>query len=52
LILSGALREQEKELVRALQRNKIDIAQVRRRGKWIAILGKNGFDANDRYRKI
>src|ERR1043166_3886774 len=40
LILSGALREQEKELVRALQRNKIDIAQVRRRGKWIAILGQ------------
>ncbi len=40
LILSGALREQEKELVRALQRNKIDIVQVRRRGKWIAILGQ------------
>lgn len=38
LILSGALRGQEKELIRALQRNKIDIAQVRRRGKWIAIL--------------
>ena len=40
LILSGALREQEKELVRALQRNKIEIVQTRRRGKWIAILAQ------------
>jgi ribosomal protein L11 methyltransferase len=40
LILSGALRGQEKELIRALQRNKVDIAQVRRRGKWIAILAR------------
>ncbi|HAF03684.1 MAG TPA: hypothetical protein DCG89_07795, partial [Spartobacteria bacterium] len=28
LILSGVLRGQEKELIRALQRNKIDIVQV------------------------
>ena len=42
LILSGVLRGQEKELVRALRRNKIDIVQVRRRGKWIAILGRGG----------
>ncbi len=40
LILSGVLRGQEKELVRALRRNKIDIVRVRRRGKWIAILGR------------
>jgi ribosomal protein L11 methyltransferase len=37
LILSGVLREQENELLRALRRNKIDILRVRRRGKWIAI---------------
>jgi ribosomal protein L11 methyltransferase len=37
LILSGVLRKQEDELLRALRRNKIDILQVRRRGKWIAI---------------
>ena len=42
LILSGVLRDQEKELVRALRRNKIDIVQVRRRGKWVAILGRSG----------
>jgi ribosomal protein L11 methyltransferase len=42
LILSGVLRGQEKELVRALRRNKIDIVQVRRRGKWVAILGRDG----------
>ena len=37
LILSGVLREQENELLRSLGRNKIDIVEVRRRGKWIAI---------------
>ena len=37
LILSGILREQERQIVRALRRNKIDILEVRRRGKWIAI---------------
>ena len=36
LILSGVLREQEREL----RRCKIDIVEVRRRGKWIAILAK------------
>lgn len=40
LILSGVLRAQEKELVRALRRNKIAIAQMRRRGKWIAVLAR------------
>jgi len=37
LILSGILREQEAALVLALKRNKIAIAEARRRGKWIAI---------------
>jgi ribosomal protein L11 methyltransferase len=41
VILSGVLRTQERELDRALQINKIDMIQVRRRGKWIAILAKN-----------
>jgi ribosomal protein L11 methyltransferase len=38
LILSGILRAQELEVTRALERNKIDISEVRRRGKWVAIL--------------
>jgi ribosomal protein L11 methyltransferase len=50
LILSGALREQEKELVRALRRNKIDIVKVRRRGKWIAILARGRGDLRARRR--
>jgi ribosomal protein L11 methyltransferase len=37
LILSGVLRKQEKDFLRALRRNKIDISRVRRCGKWIAI---------------
>ena len=40
LILSGVLRGQEKELLRVLKRIKTDIVQVRRRGKWIAILAR------------
>jgi ribosomal protein L11 methyltransferase len=40
LILSGVLRTQEKELVRALRRHKINLVEVRRRGKWIAVLAK------------
>ena len=39
LILSGVLREQERDVRRALTRNKIDLIEVRRRGKWVAILG-------------
>lgn len=38
LILSGILREQENEIVCRLRRNRIDIVNTRRRGKWIAIL--------------
>ena len=41
-ILSGVLREQETELVHALKRYPIDVVQVRRRGKWIAILATVG----------
>lgn len=38
LILSGFLRNQERDVRRALTRKKIDIIDVRRRGKWVAIL--------------
>jgi len=41
LILSGVLRTQEKEFVRALWHHNIDIVEVRRRGKWIAVLAKS-----------
>jgi len=40
LILSGILRDQESRLVRALERNGIVIVEMRRRGKWIAILAR------------
>jgi ribosomal protein L11 methyltransferase len=40
LILSGILRDQEAQLVRALKRNGIVIMEMRRRGKWIAILAQ------------
>ena len=39
LILSGILRGQELAVRSGLKRNKIDIVQVQRRGKWVAILG-------------
>jgi len=38
LILSGILRDQEAQLVRALKRNGIVIVETRRRGKWIAMV--------------
>jgi ribosomal protein L11 methyltransferase len=37
LILSGILRDQEGQLVRALKRNGIVIVEIRRRAKWVAI---------------
>jgi len=40
LILSGVLRAQEKDFIRALRRNRIDIVEVRHRGKWIAVLAR------------
>jgi ribosomal protein L11 methyltransferase len=38
MIFSGILRNQERDVTRALRRLKIDIVQVRRHGKWVAIL--------------
>ncbi len=38
VILSGILRNQERDVTRTLTRHKIDILQLRRRGKWVAIL--------------
>jgi len=38
LILSGILRSQQDELVRALQRNHLYIINMKRRGKWMGIL--------------
>jgi ribosomal protein L11 methyltransferase len=38
LILSGILRSQQDELVRALQRNHLDVISIKRRGKWMAFL--------------
>ena len=41
LIVSGILRKQERDVVHALQRNRIMIVKIRRRGKWIAIVARN-----------
>src|SRR5215475_7398352 len=38
LILSGVLRREEDKLLRVLGRNNIEIVNVKRRGKWIAVL--------------
>jgi ribosomal protein L11 methyltransferase len=38
LILSGILREQQNDLLRALNCHQIEIVELRRRGKWIAFL--------------
>ena len=40
LILSGILRSQQDELVRALRRKRLDIINMKRRGKWVAILAR------------
>ena len=40
-ILSGVQSRQENEFLPALRRNKIEIAKVNRRGKWIAVLANN-----------
>lgn len=42
LILSGVLRTQEDKLLRVLRRNNIQIVNVKRRGKWIAVLANCG----------
>jgi ribosomal protein L11 methylase PrmA len=41
LILSGILRSQQDELVRVLQRNALDIINMKHRGKWVAILARH-----------
>jgi ribosomal protein L11 methylase PrmA len=38
LILSGVLRKQEGRLLRVLHKNNMEIASVKRRGKWMAVL--------------
>jgi ribosomal protein L11 methyltransferase len=38
LILSGILRNQQDELFHALQRNHLDVINMKRRGKWMAFL--------------
>jgi ribosomal protein L11 methylase PrmA len=40
LILSGVLRPQEAKLLRPLEQNNIEIVNVKRRGKWIAVLAR------------
>jgi ribosomal protein L11 methyltransferase len=44
LILSGVLREQESQLLRALNRHGISVVETRRRGKWIALLARRHID--------
>ena len=44
VILSGVLRQQERKVIRALRANKFSVMEVRRRGKWIAILALKAFD--------
>jgi ribosomal protein L11 methyltransferase len=38
LILSGILRAQENAVVAALRRNRFSVEEIRRRGKWVALL--------------
>jgi ribosomal protein L11 methyltransferase len=38
LILSGILRSQEKAMGRALKQNGFNVSEIRRRGKWVALL--------------
>jgi ribosomal protein L11 methyltransferase len=40
LILSGILRSQESAVVRAMRRNRFIELEIRRRGKWIALLAQ------------
>jgi ribosomal protein L11 methyltransferase len=40
LILSGILRSQESAVVRALRRHSLVASEIRRRGKWIALLAQ------------
>ena len=42
LILSGILRSQKDKLVDALHRNHLDVIRMKQRGKWVAILARQG----------
>ncbi|HEY4283684.1 MAG TPA: 50S ribosomal protein L11 methyltransferase [Chthoniobacterales bacterium] len=42
VILSGVMPEQERELNKAFKRNRMEILQTKRRGKWVALLIKRG----------
>lgn len=42
LILSGILRAQERDMRRALTGTKLEVFEVRRRGKWVAMLAGHG----------
>ena len=42
LILSGILRNQEREVRQVLRRNRFELREVRRRGKWVAVLANRG----------
>ena len=44
LILSGILRSQENAVVCALRRHRFTTVEIRRRGKWIALLCRDGQD--------
>jgi ribosomal protein L11 methyltransferase len=48
LILSGILRSQESAVVRALRRHRFTGLETRRRGKWVALLVKNGQPASSK----
>src|SRR3954468_13372392 len=41
LILSGVMRDQEREVLRALKRSGFTTETIRRRGKWIALLARS-----------
>jgi ribosomal protein L11 methyltransferase len=40
LILSGILRSQQSAVIRALQRHSFNASEIRRRGKWVAVLAE------------
>jgi ribosomal protein L11 methyltransferase len=40
LIISGVMRAQERELMRKLKANSLEIVEIRRRGKWIPLLAR------------
>ncbi len=40
MILSGVLRDQKPQLVRALRHHRFSAVKIRRRGKWIAVVAK------------